>query len=733
MEILPDDRESPAYKLLIARLYNAGVKVEALRQAFCVDRKTMKKWGDALLEGDGEKLVAALSGRRGKVTREIEGFVRMRFVGIIGEHARDYSSFLRKEIADIFGVSLSGEALRVLLGELRSAAAENAAHHPQEKENKREDTCEADPGQLAAMAEEEEQTRGWEVAAEVACDADHRKQLPSFCDFEEDASRFCHHAGLLLFAPEVIALRESLTEPTNPLLPQWLGSLLLGVVNIEQSKFLDFDDLDLLLGATVRCLHPQRAGLAALGSEGAAEAILRFNARRCGASQGSDFYYDPHTKQYAGEANVLKGWCANRRTTDKAMHTDFIHSPEGTPLFMQWSDNFQDLRERFPVNIGRFRDIAAIEKEKVITVTVDRGIFGAGIFEKVIADPYLYIITWEKGYVPAPWPADLAVETFTLERSRNRALDIRSYRFEHIEGPWKKDPRMRQILVRATNPSGRTVEVSILSDDPRRPAWEVIRAIFWRWLQENDFKYLDKHFGINQITSYAKIGYEDLRDAVEDKLMKNGAHTALSRERSELKKELGRILVARRLRKKRKGKKRAGKKCQLAAGESKADAKEEMRMQAIEGRMQVVDELQEATAKEVSRLETLIEDGKEKLDTASKSVMDSLKIVARNTFFRALAPFKRAYDNYRDDHDYFRRLTQSHGLLVRRGEVIEVHLITPVHFPGKIRRIIETYLEEINKTQPRHPNGSGRVLRFTLGDKAGIRLASSQPPNQTFY
>jgi|GEM_PF-6045852 len=38
MEILADERESPAYKLLIARLYNAGVKVEALRQAFCVDR-----------------------------------------------------------------------------------------------------------------------------------------------------------------------------------------------------------------------------------------------------------------------------------------------------------------------------------------------------------------------------------------------------------------------------------------------------------------------------------------------------------------------------------------------------------------------------------------------------------------------------------------------------------------------------------------------------------------------
>ena len=32
--------------------------------------------------------------------------------------------------------------------------------------------------------------------------------------------------------------------------------------------------------------------------------------------------------------------------------------------------------------------------------------------------------------------------------------------------------------------------------------------MFGRWLQENDVKYLDKHFGINQITSYRVIEYD---------------------------------------------------------------------------------------------------------------------------------------------------------------------------------------------------------------------------------
>jgi hypothetical protein len=34
--------------------------------------------------------------------------------------------------------------------------------------------------------------------------------------------------------------------------------------------------------------------------------------------------------------------------------------------------------------------------------------------------------------------------------------------------------------------------------------------MFHRWLQENDFKYMEKHFGINQITSYASHSYEEL-------------------------------------------------------------------------------------------------------------------------------------------------------------------------------------------------------------------------------
>ena len=81
LEVVPEDRRHPAFKLLIGRLYNAGVKGLALRQNFRVDRKTMQRWGQALQSEDPEQLVQALAGRGGqrKLTREIRAFVTGRF------------------------------------------------------------------------------------------------------------------------------------------------------------------------------------------------------------------------------------------------------------------------------------------------------------------------------------------------------------------------------------------------------------------------------------------------------------------------------------------------------------------------------------------------------------------------------------------------------------------------------------------------------------------------------
>lgn len=722
MEVVPDRREHVHYKLLVARLYNASVKALTLQEVFEVDRKTMKKWGEALQEGDPEKLLAALAGRsRGKkITPEIEGFVRARFESLHREHPRNYSAAMREEIGRYFGVSLSGEALRPLFSRLRGALNSAAPGTAESGGGEKRETPCAWPANGSPTESRERAEESDEPPA--APSQSTPKESPVFTGLPEGGCQFCHHAGVLLFSQALLALRENFSAETAPLLQQWLAAVLLGALNIEQTKFLDLDDLELLLGSALRQPHPQRLCLAAMGQGDTADELLALNARQSQAAEQSDFYYDPHTKRYTGEANILKGWCANRRLADKALHTDFLHSAGGVPLYMEWTDNYNTLRERFAPVIGRFRARIGIPANAAITITIDRGINSMDVFEQVIADPHLHIITWETGYRPAPWPADLPSSVMKLQRPRNRAADLRSYHFEYIEHPWKRNPRMRQILVRATNPSGRTIEVSILADDPDRPADQIIRAIFWRWVQENDFKYLDKHFGINQITSYATVDYEDLAQALEDKQMKNGQYQALEKEKRALKRELGRLLVAQRVHRARQGRKKRGAKTH-GSNAHKTEANRQERIEAIDLRIKELDALLESTTREVSRLETLIAQKKQRLDTGNKSVMDAIKVLARNAFYRALAPFKRAYDNYRDDHDYFRKLTRSHGLLIGRADHLEVQLISPVNLPPKIRRIVGKLLEDLNAEGLELPDGTGRKIRLILGRKEGIQLA----------
>ena len=97
--------------------------------------------------------------------------------------------------------------------------------------------------------------------------------------------------------------------------------------------------------------------------------------------------------------------------------------------------------------------------------------------------------------------------------------------------------------MKATAPNGRTIQVAILSDVKQREAKEIIVLILSRWLQENDFKYLDKHFGINQITSYGIIEYEELRQSVEDRQVRSAQLKALQKRRGELKAKQSRLLL----------------------------------------------------------------------------------------------------------------------------------------------------------------------------------------------
>jgi hypothetical protein len=428
----------------------------------------------------------------------------------------------------------------------------------------------------------------------------------------------------------------------GPLGQDSLLTVLLGAKNVEQTKLLDFNAVKAMLGMATSNRYTQRTSLSKMSTEDNVKALLKYNAQLVNANQYTDFYYDPHVKQYSGAQKILKGWCPAIRSASKIINMDFIHTaPDGHPVYVETTDNFYDLRERFIEEVKEFRDIVGCE-DQILTFIVDRGIYSFKVFETIVNDEHMHIVTWEKGYKKDKWDEKNISGEFSIHRRRNNRLDLRRY----------------------------------------------------------DFKYSEKHFGINEITSYSKISYKELKDLIEDKEIKRGEYKAFEKEAETIRKKLKNALYKERTIKSEKRRK-----------ELKNEINE------LSKKLEIVNEKKSAINKEGSKIDELIESGYKQLNTSNKKYMDCIKIIARNIFYKALEPFKEKYDNYRDDHVIFRNLTQAHGVVSFSRETVNVTIFPTAHLQPKVRKIVEEVFQDTNNKEAKLPDGSGRKVKLELGKK----------------
>jgi hypothetical protein len=770
IEVVNHDPHAPAYKLLLGRLYNSGVKLKALCETFQVAPKTIRRWGAALLQGDPAVLLRVLEGRttKRKRTLAVEKFAQLRWPELVAERTYGAVGRLQREIKSVFATSISRSGLQTLIRELKASSTPPSSPLPRSAPAPAGGFPAAAPdptppgpdlanGQTAvqcAAAAVPDPASPATVPAEPPANTVHRWAL-----LPKDGAPtnyWCDHAGVLLFASALAAVTQ-VSPPAQPILAQWLAALLLGAHNIEQSKFLNDQDLELILGHVVRFPTPQREQLKLLAADPTVLAGLwRFNLANLGPAVGSDFYFDPHSKHYTGEQSVLKGWCSNLHAATKVMHSDFIHTARGEPIYCETTDNFEDLRQRFFSVVARARAALQWPPERTLTFVLDRGVYGAEFFAQVLAQPCLQVITWQKGYVAQPWDPALVQGTTTITRRRNNATDLRAYQFAYVARTWESNPKLRQIVVQATNCQGRTIQVAILTDDLERSAAEIIQLMFQRWLQENDFKYLDQHYGINAITSYGSLEYAELKGQVTDREVKSAARKALElsqqRETDQLKRHLlaeEQALQAH--------ERRAHQRPQLAAQLALAGPQETPQHRTLkrqESALQAADQRYQsgrtqrreliaqghkrsaeiqtqihATAATESRLEAMIAAQMVRLDSSSKGLLDVLRITARNLFYQALQPFKQAYDNYRDDHAHFRTLTQSPGVLEVSAQQLVIHLLPRARYGGRLRKAVQQTLTAVNTQGLTFPCLPGKSLQFRLAQRSELEVKMNVAPD----
>ena len=486
---------------------------------------------------------------------------------------------------------------------------------------------------------------------------------------------------------------------------------MLGCQNIEQSKELNYTSLETIIGKVHKTLRSQRLSLKDAATKANTESILQFNAELLKVNQQKDFYYDPHTKHYSGHLKILSTWCPSVRLADKGINMDYIHTTSGHPVYFNTNDNFYDLRERFLINVKKFRELFSFDKKSVLTHIIDRGIYSLDVFKDVIENPNTHIITWEKGYEKDQWDKECSYGKGAIEKKRNNKNDVKLIHYRYQEKQWDKHKSMRQIIVRIYDKNWkRLIEVSILTDDKNRPADQVIELMLKRWVQENDFKYTIKHFGLNQITSYAFTDYKALKDKIEDKIYICSEHKDLTKEIQKIRNKLKTAL----LRKHKFAIKHENPDEKLSAKEQERKTKIWNTISQLNASLLELEQQRSKTTKYVSKIDELIELGYNKLDTNTKNFMDAIKMLARNMFYISFQSFKEKYDNYRDDHVLFRHLTRSAGTIDSTTNGIKIRLSPQMEYQPKIKKIISQILDEINEMKPEIPDGSHRRIELIL-------------------
>lgn len=755
LERVGADPEAVARKMLVGRLCNAGRSLSELGERFGHDPRTIKKWAAALRSGDIEQIAVAFAGRAGrrKIFPEL-----MRYAWQLYRErerlGRNYRAIIIEKIVEVFGVRLS-----------TTAASGLFAADPQRR------VAKADPGSVLHdeyRANDVGAAREWAIALQNAPKpasgpATSVKQSPGSLPVQRErltgGRQWVHHSGLALFALQMAGI-------TDPFERQIIGQVLQGAVNVEQSKTLCLRSLAHVTGPVSAGLREQREELDRRACEEALMAVYARNAELLtdGPNRGDLFYVDPHTKEYTGQLKVLKGWCGRRHGVVKAINLDVFHTRSGRPCFIGHYSPYDDLRERFFISRARFDRLFAPDRRHGRTFVIDRGIYSLPVLQSFAPD---YVITWEKGYPGGGWDEQAPTVRFTRSRRRNRHDDRIELHFACREAPWRRDRSFRRILVRLSRRNEQPIELSVVTSHPDMDVQDVVWAICNRWLQENDFKYLDTHYGLNQLDSRAGKAFAECAGDFTDRPVNSIEYRELKAEIQILEGRLAKALLKLR-RADEKDRRLAAAATVLNARADRLHTRLIAALDALKGhrprprnaatldhdlkqfhrdcrhlerrqrqnrttrhrlhrhiadteaRLEPLEASLCTAIRTQSRLQLLIDGDYQLLDTRRKSFFDALRVTASNLFRNLHERYRAIADNFRDDHDLLRLLTRTSGTLEQSADTVTVTLWLPGTLQPHRLRAMTTFLEELQE----HTNAAVQAPR-----RLQLQLATGpQPP-----
>ena len=470
-----DSDDAVGERMVMVSLAQSGLaKQRHLAAAFGVHENTVAR-GVRRVEASG--LAALVPAKRGpKGPHKVSPAV----LRLVEEHADLGRVSLQRLVEERTGLTLHSSHLSRLQRRYRRARTEQP------------ELLVADEREVAAEA-----AREVPADAAVVAEEDPAAVLP-------EASRG-RYVGAALYYPALEALglieaaracfrlpnAERFGVRATTLTLFYLG--LLGKTTVEAAKHLRRFEFGPLIGVERSpAVKTLRRKLAALVQQGQAGRFAELLSRRWveAALVGTAYLYvDGHMKVYSGKRTLADVWNAQRRMPLPGVLSYFVNDQQGRPLLFVTEEANASLAKAMPAVIAAIRGVLG---ERRFTVIFDRGGYDSKLFSWLRAEG-IDFITYQRG------SPDLPAERFGRRECRFEGQRVRMQIAEDEvrvgrSGPW------RRIVVRTTNGHQTPILTSLGGEVGSA---KIACLMFARWRQENFFRYMREHHGLDQLLGYA--------------------------------------------------------------------------------------------------------------------------------------------------------------------------------------------------------------------------------------
>ncbi len=693
-----DAGDAAAERACIAMLSQGGVAFDVeIAEAFGVHRNTVRRLARRLAEGGMAAVVGVKPGPKGpsKVTDEVAAVIAAEAGGCSGRE-------LVELVARRTGVWLSLSYVQALAAEQRMASqlefvAEEADESDQATDVGEDGIDDADgvePDDDTDADEDEDDSDG--VGSVEDDDTDDEGEADDGSDRGGVAVGFDapvvlpqdvvgDYVGLALYYPAVAALglvevaQQMFALPRSERFGVRAVTLTLvfltlsGRPTVEAAKHLRRAAFGAVVGTgrapAVKTLRRKLAQMATQGRAGEFGTALARRWVESGIIDTAYLYVDGHMQAYSGKRRLEKVWSTKRRMPLPGIHTYHVGDSSGRPLLFVTEELSTNLAKAMPRIVATIREAIG---ERDFTIIFDRGGFDSKLFTWLDGQG-IGFITYQRGNPNLPEAA------FTRRETRFEGRRVRMQIAEdHVKvggrGPW------RRVVVRTLD-GHQTPILTNLASGKVGPA-RLACLMFARWRQENLFKYMGEHHGLDQLVSYAS------GPADPDTLVPNPQRRQLDRDLAakrtalaKLKAELGDVLL---------DEPRSGSRSGHGLKIAQKGAVKQLR--DLEGDIAGLVTERKPMPKQVTVAE--LDQPREIMRLEHKHIVDRIKICAYNAEEWLLDRLVVHYPNRHDVRDLLRAFTQLPGRIDTTEHGVEVTLEppdTPAH-----RRALAGLIDELN-------------------------------------